>query len=44
MASRQDILGGFAVKGWLKILGWIATALMIACVAAMFVSPLLAQR
>jgi NRAMP (natural resistance-associated macrophage protein)-like metal ion transporter len=44
MASRYDILGRFAIKGWLKILGWIATALMIVCVAAMFASPLLGQH
>jgi NRAMP (natural resistance-associated macrophage protein)-like metal ion transporter len=43
MASRDDILGAFAIKGWLKTLGWVATALMIACVAAMFASPLLAH-
>jgi len=39
MASRADIMGRFAIKGWLKILGWVATGLMIACVAAMFASP-----
>jgi NRAMP (natural resistance-associated macrophage protein)-like metal ion transporter len=43
MASRKDILGGFAIQGWLRILGWIATALMIICVVAMFASPLLGE-
>ncbi len=36
MAARQDILGRFAIKGWLQLLGWIATGLMIVCVYAMF--------
>jgi len=37
MASRRDILGSFAIRGSLRILGWVATGLMIACVTAMFV-------
>jgi NRAMP (natural resistance-associated macrophage protein)-like metal ion transporter len=36
MAARKDILGRFAIKGWLKFLGWIATGLMVVCVIAMF--------
>jgi NRAMP (natural resistance-associated macrophage protein)-like metal ion transporter len=36
MAARKDILGRFAIKGWLRFLGWVATALMIICVVAMF--------
>ncbi len=36
MASRRDILGRFAIHGWLKVLGWTATALMVVCVVAMF--------
>jgi len=37
MASRQEILGRFAIRGSLRLLGWTATAMMIACVTAMFV-------
>jgi len=36
MAARQDILGRFAIHGWLRVLGWVATGLMAVCVAAMF--------
>jgi Mn2+/Fe2+ NRAMP family transporter len=36
MAARRDILGRFAIKGWLRFLGWAATSLMILCVVAMF--------
>jgi NRAMP (natural resistance-associated macrophage protein)-like metal ion transporter len=36
LASRHDIMGRFAVKGWLRGLGWAATAVMAAVVAAMF--------
>ncbi|WP_020176439.1 Nramp family divalent metal transporter [Methyloferula stellata] len=36
MAARKDILGRFAINGWLKFLGWLATGLMIVCVTAMF--------
>ncbi len=41
MAARSDILGGFAIKGWLRLLGWVATSLMIICVIAMFAGLLL---
>ena len=34
-ASRADILGPFAITGWLKGLGWVATAVMGAAVAGM---------
>jgi NRAMP (natural resistance-associated macrophage protein)-like metal ion transporter len=43
MAARKDILGDFAVKGWLRILGWIATALMVVCVIAMFAGLVFAK-
>jgi Mn2+/Fe2+ NRAMP family transporter len=35
MAARSDIMGRFAVRGALKLLGWIATAVMAAAVIAM---------
>jgi Mn2+/Fe2+ NRAMP family transporter len=36
MASRRKVMGEFALKPWLKSLGWIATALMAAAAAGMF--------
>jgi NRAMP (natural resistance-associated macrophage protein)-like metal ion transporter len=36
LASRHDIMGRFAVKGWLRLLGWAATVVMAAVVVAMF--------
>jgi len=36
MASRRDILGPFTVRGPLKILGWVATGLMVISVITMF--------
>jgi hypothetical protein len=36
MASRRKVLGEFALKPWLKALGWIATAVMAAAAAGMF--------
>ena len=35
MASRPDIMGRFAVVGWLKGLGWVATVVMALAVLAM---------
>jgi Mn2+/Fe2+ NRAMP family transporter len=29
-------MGAFAVKSWLKVLGWIATAVMAAAAVGMF--------
>jgi len=43
MAARTDILGAFAIKGWLKVLGWMATGLMVVCAGAMFVSLAIAK-
>jgi len=34
-AARVDIMGAFAVRGWLKLLGWVATACMLLAVLAM---------
>jgi len=36
MASQRRIMGEFALKPWLKGLGWIATAVMAAAAAGMF--------
>jgi hypothetical protein len=36
MASRRDVMGEFAVKRWLKTLGWVATAVMTAAAVGMF--------
>lgn len=35
-ASRSDIMGAFAVRGPLRLLGWTATACMLLAVLAMF--------
>jgi Mn2+/Fe2+ NRAMP family transporter len=35
-AARSDVMGSFAVRGPLKLLGWAATACMLLAVAAMF--------
>jgi Mn2+/Fe2+ NRAMP family transporter len=37
MASRRDIMGPFALRGTLKIVGWLATGVMAAAVAAMLI-------
>ncbi|WP_449411356.1 NRAMP family divalent metal transporter [Methylobacterium komagatae] len=39
-AARSDIMGAFAVRGWLLRLGWIATACMLLAVIAMLVTSL----
>jgi len=36
MASQRRIMGEFALKPWLKGLGWLATAVMAAAAAGMF--------
>ena len=36
MASRRKVMGEFALKPWLKVLGWIATAVMAAAAVGMF--------
>jgi NRAMP (natural resistance-associated macrophage protein)-like metal ion transporter len=36
MASQRKVMGEFAVKSWLKALGWIATAVMTAAAVGMF--------
>jgi NRAMP (natural resistance-associated macrophage protein)-like metal ion transporter len=36
MASRRKVMGEFAIKSWLKALGWFATAVMAAAAAGMF--------
>ena len=36
LASRHDIMGRFAVKGLLRLLGWAATVVMAGVVVAMF--------
>ncbi|MGC5779460.1 NRAMP family divalent metal transporter [Methylobacterium sp. NFXW15] len=39
-AARSDIMGAFAVRGWLLRLGWIATACMLLAVLAMLATSL----
>ena len=36
MASRREVMGEFALKPWLKSLGWLATAVMTAAAVGMF--------
>lgn len=40
IASRSDIMGAFIAKGWLKALGWLATAVMFVTALAMIASYL----
>jgi NRAMP (natural resistance-associated macrophage protein)-like metal ion transporter len=35
LSARPQIMGRFVVTGWLKVLGWVTTVLMMAAVAAM---------
>lgn len=37
MSARRKIMGDFIVTGWLRILGWLATATMTAAVATMVI-------
>jgi Mn2+/Fe2+ NRAMP family transporter len=39
MAARPDIMGELVVKRRLKLLGWLATAVMAIAVVAMLVTP-----
>jgi Mn2+/Fe2+ NRAMP family transporter len=36
MAARADVMGRLAIRGWLKLLGWLCTGVMVAAVIAMF--------
>jgi Mn2+/Fe2+ NRAMP family transporter len=38
IATRHDIMGAFAIDGWLRLLGWVATAVMAIVVVAMLVT------
>lgn len=38
LAARRSVMGEFAVRGWLRALGWAATAIMALVVAAMAVA------
>ncbi|ACL60975.1 NRAMP family divalent metal transporter [Methylobacterium nodulans] len=38
IAARPDVMGSFAIRGWLKALGWIATAVMALAVIGMAVT------
>ena len=35
LAAAPKVMGEFAVKGWVNVLGWVATAVMAAAVAAL---------
>ena len=37
LATNRAVMGGFVAKGRLKLLGWLATAVMAAAVLGMFV-------
>jgi hypothetical protein len=41
MASSAKVMGKFTLVGWLRWLGWLATAAMLLCVAGMAASWLL---
>lgn len=38
MVSRTDIMGQFAARGWLRLLGWVATGVMLVIALAMLVT------
>ncbi|CAN7725473.1 divalent metal cation transporter [Caballeronia sp. LjRoot29] len=40
IVSRPDIMGKFAAKGWLRALGWMATAVMLVISVAMVVTSI----
>jgi Mn2+/Fe2+ NRAMP family transporter len=40
IVSRPDIMGKFAAKGWLRALGWIATAVMLVISVGMVVTSI----
>lgn len=40
-AARTDIMGAFAVRGSLRLLGWVATACMLLAVFAMLTTAAL---
>ena len=37
MTARRSIMGDFVIGGWLRILGWAATAVMVCCIFGMMV-------
>lgn len=41
MTRRDDVMGRFAIRGALSLLGWMATAAMALCVSAMAVTALM---
>jgi len=38
MAARSEVMGRFAIAGWLKTIGWISTGVMVLAVAGMGLS------
>src|ERR1700686_4900553 len=40
IVCRPDIMGKFAARGWLRALGWLATAVMLVISAAMLVTSI----
>ena len=38
VTSRKDIMGPFVVTGWLRGIGWVATAVMAVAVMAMLIT------
>lgn len=38
MVSRRDIMGPFAAHGWLRVLGWVATAVMLLIAVGMIIT------
>ena len=36
MATNAKIMGVFAVSGWIRVLGWLATAVMALSAAGLF--------
>jgi Mn2+/Fe2+ NRAMP family transporter len=43
MTANKSIMGRFEIHGYLKYVGWIATAVMAAASAVMFISAFLGE-
>ncbi len=41
MTAKSDVMGKLVVKGWLRGLGWLSTAIMAACTGGMILASLL---
>ena len=40
MTAKSDLMGKLVIKGWLRRLGWLSTAIMAACTGGMILASL----